>query len=92
MKSEETRETRLNVRLQGPLADHVNRQVETALYASHSEYNRALVRRDMAGESPSELESSIQRGLDDVAAGRFGPFDAETIRKRARAELAVERK
>ena len=45
--TETTHETRLSVRLQGPLADHADRQVESALYKSHSEYIRDLVRRDL---------------------------------------------
>ena len=70
-------ETRLSVRLAGPLADHVNRQVSSALYSSHSEYIRDLVRRDMmAGNdvahdpTDSQKQAAVfsQMGTDDDLA------------------------
>ena len=75
-------ETRLSVRLQGQLADHVNRQIESALYSSHSEYIRDLVRRDMAmahrgGHDDAGLQASVSRGLADIQHGRYGQWSAE---------------
>jgi Arc/MetJ-type ribon-helix-helix transcriptional regulator len=95
-----TPETRLSVRLSGPLAEHANRQVETELYSSHSEYIRDLIRRDMVEEKEAsvtvygahqggdeELVASIRRGLADVVAGRYEPYDSETFRKELEADL-----
>ena len=87
-----TAETRLNVRLQGPLADHVNRQIESELYNSHSEYIRDLVRRDMIQSGDSELEASISRGLSDIEQGRYEPWDAEKSLKRSIAYAKSRRK
>lgn len=63
-------ETRLNVRLSGPLADHVNRQVDSALYSSHSEYIRDLIRRDLE----AEMRANIRSAEEDIAAGRTMPL------------------
>ena len=85
----ETPETRLNVRLSGPLADHVNRRVETALYNTHSEYIRDLVRRDME----AEIRVSIQSAEEDIAAGRFTPLGSrEEFIARARNNHAAKTK
>lgn len=85
----ETPETRLNVRLAGPLADHVNRRVETALYNTHSEYIRDLVRRDME----AEIRASIQSAEEDIAAGRFTPLGTkEETLARLKANNAANKK
>lgn len=85
-----SQETRLNVRISGPLADHVNRQVDSDLYSSHSEYIRDLIRRDME-QGDAELLASVKRGLSDIENGRYHPFDAEKLRAQAKAELAAEK-
>lgn len=85
-------ETRLSVRLQGPLADHANRQVETALYHSHSEYIRDLIRKDMASGGDAELESSIVRGLSDVKNGRHTIWDDKKSLKEAKTYAAKRHK
>lgn len=105
-----TTETRLSVRLAGPLAEHVNRQISSALYSSHSEYIRDLVRRDMiAGDdavrnmtdaqkqaavfaqmgTDDDLKASMRRGLADVAAGRYHPFDRESFLKDLKDDLEM---
>ena len=78
-------ETRLSVRLQGPLADHADRQVESALYKSHSEYIRDLVRRD--------LEKTPQTGAHPVMEGnRFqGDMLDEVRRKKSEIKRLVSR-
>jgi predicted nucleotidyltransferase len=73
-----THETRLSVRLQGPLAEHADRQVESALYKSHSEYIRDLVRRDLeksyAGEVHPVTTSDGSQGalLDELRRKKAG--------------------
>ena len=82
-------EARLNVRLSGPLADHVNRQVESELYSSHSEYIRDLIRRDMT-QGDADLLASVKRGLADIEHGHTHAFDADALRKQAKAELSKQ--
>lgn len=89
MPSAQSEETRLNIRLSGRLAEHVNRQIESALYHTHSEYIRDLIRHDMEREDAALL-ASVRRGLDDIEHGRHHPFDAEALRARAKSELAAE--
>lgn len=66
-------ETRLSVRLSGPLADHANWQVESALYNSHSEYIRDLVRRDMMNNDPEteKMRRQIIEAYGQLGAGDF---------------------
>lgn len=66
-----TSETRLSVRLKGPLAAHVDKQVTTLLYESHSEYVRDLIRRDMLRDEEYDLREGIIQGYADIAAGRY---------------------
>lgn len=93
-----TPETRLSVRLAGPLAAHVNRQVESALYNSHSEYIRDLVRRDMAAagehatDEDRELEASLMRGLSDLEHGRYEKWDSKKSLADVKAYAAARRK
>lgn len=56
-KIEDVAETRLSVRLKGVLAEHANRQIESSLYESHSEYIRDLVRKDMLSKIVKETQS-----------------------------------
>nr|VFJ68721.1 MAG: antitoxin ParD1/3/4 [Candidatus Kentron sp. DK] len=86
-----TPETRLSVRLKGPLAAHVDRQIETALYESHSEYIRDLVRRDMLSADEYDVRQGIIEGYADIASGRFtDSLSHEQIFQRAVEELREE--
>lgn len=58
-------ETRISVRLSGPLADHANRRVDSALYSTHSEYIRDLIRRDMQGER-GDIYSALLLASDQI--------------------------
>lgn len=65
-------ETRLSVCLSGPLADHANWQVESALYSSHSEYIRDLVRRDMMNDPETDaMRRQIVEAYGQLGAGDF---------------------
>lgn len=83
-------ETRLSVRLKGPLAAFANRRVETHLYESHSEYVRDLIRRDMAHEEEYDLREGLVRGYADIAAGRFTTMTNDEIFDEAMQELREE--
>lgn len=84
-------ETRLNVRLSGPLADHVNRQVDSALYSTHSEYIRDLIRRDMAADSDEEkLRRHVIEAYGQLGAGNFRRLPARELFNKALDELRAE--
>ena len=74
-------ETRLTIRLQGLLAAHADRQVESTLYTSHNEYIRDLIRRDMINSGDSGLGESILRGLSDIQGGRYERWNKEKFLK-----------
>ena len=83
-------ETRLSVRLKGPLAVHADKQVNSALYESHSEYVRDLIRRDMSGRD-YDLREAILQGYGDVGAGRYSEdLSHDDIMNQAVRELQNE--
>ncbi len=93
MRSKKDPEIRLSVRLKGPLAQHADRQVESHLFESHSEYIRALVRRDMQmtkepGEE--ELRQKIINGYRQLAKGEYQEVSNESLFERAVQELRHE--
>lgn len=59
----------MNVSLTDPLRDFVDsRTGDDSVYATPSEYMRALIRKDMEEHG---VLSRVQSGLEDVKAGRF---------------------
>ncbi len=89
-KNKKLPETRLSVRLKGPLAAFANRRVESHMYESHSEYVRDLIRRDMAGEEEYDLREGLIKGYADVAAGRFTSMTNDEIFDEAMREVRDE--
>lgn len=85
----ETPEIRLNVRLAGPLADHVNHRVESNRFNTHSEYIRDLVRRDMDSEN-AELRRRLIEGYSQLAAGNFREVSADELFNKAMDRLRAE--
>ena len=84
-------ETRLSVRLSGPLADHANRQVESALYSSHSEYIRDLVRRDMMNDPETEkMRRQIVEAYGQLGAGDFREVPMSEIWNQAMHNLRAK--
>lgn len=74
-------QTRLNVRIEGVMADHVDGLIEKKLYNSQSEYVRDLIRHDMDKDSADALSASVQRGLDDIENGRYKPYNEDEFLK-----------
>jgi antitoxin ParD1/3/4 len=73
MSTENSEEIRINVRVRGPLAEHVQNLIGPAgLYESQSEYIRALIRRDMErrASAADDMTASILRSHEDILAGR----------------------
>ena len=81
---------RLSVRLNGPLAVHVERQVTNHLYESDSEYIGDLVRRDMIGMEEDNLRDGIIQGYADIALGRFSNKTNDELFEQALQELITE--
>lgn len=81
-------EIRINARVRGPLAAHVQERIGPAgIYESQSEYIRDLIRHDMGLHD--DLSASIDRGLDDIKEGRYHKWDVEKIRKEGKARIAA---
>ena len=70
---EEQREARINVRVKGPMAAHLESVIgPNGLYENQSEYIRDLIRRDMADQAPYDLEAGLLEGYAQLlAAGNF---------------------
>ena len=66
------RETRLNVRIEGVLHDHVEAVIRQGLYSNQSEYVRDLIRHDMASQLSiaDQMTETILQSHDDIINGR----------------------
>jgi antitoxin ParD1/3/4 len=85
---------RLTITLPAEMAASVREAVDEGNYASSSEVIREALRdwkMKRAGQALASLRADLQVGLDDLAAGRTEPFDAEEIMKRGR-ELLKQRR
>lgn len=81
---------RLSVRLSGPLAAHVERQISNHLYESDSEYIRDLVRKDMLGNDEYDVREGIIEGYANIAEGRFSNKSNDQIFAEAMQEAKDE--
>ena len=86
----------MNFSLPDPMRDYVQRRIDSGQYASVSDYMRDLIRRDQSETLDverwlQELDASIERGLEDAAAGRVHDLDEacdaviDRVRKRTAA-------
>jgi antitoxin ParD1/3/4 len=87
----------MNVSLTKTLEAFVRSKVDSGLYNNASEVVRDALRLLEARERIEAkhlnwLRAEVQKGIDDVEAGRYGPFDIEEIiaegRKRNRKSAA----
>jgi antitoxin ParD1/3/4 len=80
--------TTLNVRVTGPLSEHVAANVgEDGPYENVSEYVRDLIRRDKA-RADTEAFDRLKAELTQAFAapdGAYAPLDAETVISRNRS-------
>jgi antitoxin ParD1/3/4 len=79
----------MNVSLTKTLEAFVRAKVESGRYNNASEVMRdalrALEARDKAEEKHlAWLRSEVQKGLDDIEAGRVGPLDIDDVIMRGR--------
>lgn len=84
---------RLTITLPESMAGAVRGAVEEGAYASSSEVIREALRdwklkRELQLQKLAALKADIERGLEDVAAGRIHDFDAKRIVERGRKLLA----
>jgi antitoxin ParD1/3/4 len=80
----------LNVSLPMELEARVRQHVASGMYGSASEVIREALRLFEAYQSVQQsslvaLKSDIERGMDDVKAGRVKPMDMAAIKARGRA-------
>lgn len=81
-------ETRLNVRVKGPLAEHVEKLVGPhGLYDNQSEYLRDLIRQDMYRQDDDALRREIQASYSQLAQGDYKEISAEKLFDEAMQEL-----
>lgn len=83
---------RLTITLPAEMAATVKEAVEGGDYASSSEVIREALRewkmkRAIQMQELAVLRADLQKGLDDIAAGRTKPFDPEDIIKRGQQRL-----
>ncbi len=83
---------RLTITLPAEMAASVREAVDEGNYASSSEVIREALRdwkmkRAVQMQELAALRADLQKGLDDIAAGRTKPFDAEDIIKRGEQRL-----
>ena len=86
---------RITIALPHDMAAVVKAAVDTGDYASTSEVIRAAlrdwkVRRALQLQELTQLKADIQKGLEDVAAGRVKDFDKDKIVERGKKLLAAQ--
>jgi|GEM_PF-472250 antitoxin ParD1/3/4 len=65
-------EARINVRIKGPMAEHVERSIgPQGLCENQSEYIRDLIRHDMENSSLNEMTEVLRESNADILAGRI---------------------
>ena len=67
-------ESRLNVRIEGEMSNHVDTLIEQGLYSNQSEYVRDLIRHDMTDYNIEETRQSLIRGYADLREGNYKEF------------------
>lgn len=83
---------RMTITLPADMADAVRSAVRRGEYASSSEIVREALRewrhkRAVRERELAELRTNIQRGLEDVEAGRVNDFDPERIIQKGARKL-----
>ena len=85
------KEIRLNVRIKGLLANHVDRLVGShGAYENQSEYLRDLIRQDMYQHDDDTLCREIQASYSQLSRGEFREVAPEALFDEAMKELENE--
>ena len=81
-------ETRLNVRVKGPLAEHVNNLIGVGgYYENQSEYLRDLIRQDMYQRDQDMLRREIQTSYAQLSKGEYREVSPAALFDEAMKEL-----
>jgi len=67
-------ETRLNVRIEGEMSNHVDAVINQGLYSNQSEYVRDLIRHDMTDYNTEKMRQSVMQGYEDLGKGKYKEF------------------
>ena len=85
------KETRLNVRVKGALADHVEDIVGLqGVYENQSEYLRDLIRQDMYQKDSDALRRELQSSYSQLSKGEYREISPQNLYDEAMAELESE--
>lgn len=85
------KEIRLNVRVKGLLADHIERLIGShGVYENQSEYLRDLIRQDMYQHDDDSLRREIQASYSQLSKGNFREIAPEALFDEAMKELENE--
>jgi antitoxin ParD1/3/4 len=91
LKTSTGKESRLNVRVKGLLADHVNSLVGAeGLYDNQSEYLRDLIRKDMYQRDNDSLRQEIQLSYSQLSKGDYREVSVKSLYDEAVKELQEE--
>ncbi len=91
MTTQQTTETRINVRVKGPMAEHLHAVIgPSGMYENQSEYIRDLIRHDMSRNSSYDLESSLRKGYAQLMAGDYDDQPFEEIIASVKEEWQAE--
>jgi len=81
------------VTLDPGIEDFVREEVERGDFASASDYVEDLIRqRHERNLANRELDAALQRGIDDIEAGRYLPIEEAFAEVRSRLGIATKRK
>jgi len=86
----------LNVSLPAELENRVRQHVASGMYGSASEVIREALRlfetyQTVQASSLASLRADIDRGVEDIKAGRVEDLDMERIKQQGRTVLAARR-
>jgi hypothetical protein len=84
--AEELHEARINVRVKGPMAAHL----ETVTGPNGLYENQSVIRHDMADHAPYDLETGLLEGYAQLARGNFRKGEMSKVIARAEREMREE--
>jgi len=84
---------KITVTLEPEMENFLLREVQRGNAASPEDFVRDLIRnRQQADLAREKLDAALQRGIDDIEAGRFLPIDEAFAEVRSRLGIKVGQK
>lgn len=65
----------MNVSLPDAMRAWIQTRIESGQYASVSDYVRDLIRHDQIARAQEDQHAELQKGIDDLRAGRVKPAE-----------------